>query len=319
MSERVLLETSRIKCEGNQRNMMNWDDLKYFLAVCRNGSVRAAAAELQVNHATVSRRINGFEGALDQRVFDRTAKGYQLTRLGEEIYQEASLLEERLSTVERKAANKRQHISGELRITAADVVLEYILMPMLSAFSEQHPDIEFMVMDSARNFNLSSREADVALRICHQPPDHLVGKRISGIHRACYIRKVDFEHAQDPGWRARQTWVGWSDKMRRPIGQLAADYPDHDSRHGIVSASLQAAACRLGMGMAALPCFIGDQDPELARMPPCTSEHKFDMWLLSHPDLRESVKVQTFKTFIAEQLALKRPLLEGEYIVDTQM
>lgn len=293
-------------------NSMNWDDLKYFLAVCRAGSIRAAAKALDVNHATVSRRINSFEEALNQRLFDRTPQGYVRTKSAEEIFHEASHLEEQLNSVERKVAAKDKTLKGEIRVTLADVIAQCLLMEEFAAFSQLYPEINVEVIDSARSFNLTNREADVAIRICNEPPEHLIGRKLAEVHRACYISRDQAEHIENEDWLARQNWIGWSDKMRRPIGKIAREYPKFESKHSIVSAVLQAQACRNGMGISVLPCFMGDRDPDLIRIPPYTTEHKFDMWILSHPDLRKSTKIQTFVRFITERVFEKRALLEGE-------
>ena len=300
-------------------NSMNWDDMKYFLAVCRAGSIRAAAKLLDVNHATVSRRINSFEAALNLRLFERTAKGYERTAAGEEIFLEASHLEERLSAVERKVVAKDRTLRGEIRITAADVIAQCLLMDDLAAFANAYPEIHIEVIDSARNFNLTNREADVAIRICNEPPEHLIGRKLADVHRACYLSRQFSEQVDNAAWLAKQNWIGWSDKMRRPKGLIAKEYPRFASKHSIVSAVLQAQACRQGMGVAVLPCFIGDPDPNLIRIPPYTTEHKFDMWILSHPDLRRNAKIQTFVRFITERIFAKRPLIEGQVFELVQM
>lgn len=163
---------------------MNWDDLKFFLAVYRHGSIRSAAQYLDVNHATVSRRINSFEEALSQRLFERTPQGYVPTKIAEDIFGEASHLEESLSSVERKVVGKDKQLYGEIRVTLADVMVQNLFMEDFAAFAHQYPDIDLTIMDSARSFNLASREADVALRVSNHPPDHLIGRKLANIHRA---------------------------------------------------------------------------------------------------------------------------------------
>jgi DNA-binding transcriptional LysR family regulator len=158
---------------------MNWDDLKYFLAVYRCGSIRAAAKELAVNHATVSRRINSFEKSLDERLFERSALGYTPTTAAEGIFQEAAHLEERLNTVERKVVGKDKTLKGDIRLTLADILAQSLFMPDLADFCRMYPQIQLEVIDSARSFNLASREADVALRICSAPPEHLIGRKLA--------------------------------------------------------------------------------------------------------------------------------------------
>lgn len=291
---------------------MNWDDLKYFLAVSRTGSIRGAAKALDVNHATVSRRINTFEKNMGLRLFDRTVQGYERTKAADEIYAQAVHLEDTLFNVQRLVEGKNKALRGIIRITVADIVAEHLLMDDLADFSKLYPDIEIHVIDSVRSFNLANREADVALRVCNHPPEHLIARKLAAIHRSAYA-SAEAKHMVDkPEWLAQQNWIGWTDKMRKPVGKMARDYDKFSSRHAIVNTNLQRKACRLGMGIAILPCFIGDNDDSLVRIAPFTSEHKFDLWLLTHPDMRENTKVKAFNHFIKERIMQKQPLIEGE-------
>ncbi len=303
---------------------MNWDDLKYFLMVSRTGSIRGAAAALGVNHATVSRRINNFEQALGQRLFERSAKGYTCTASGHEIYKEALHLEERLSHMERRIAGQDRSMQGEIRVTLPDLLGQSLLMPDFADFSQLYPEIELEIIDSMQPLNLANREADVAFRLCQQPPDYLVGRKLAQVHRACYIARHlgwqtdDDDATENKGVRAADThWLGWNDRMRRPGGQIARDYPRLRSQHKILNAMLQIEACKNGMGVAVLPCFSADLQPELMRIPPYRSAPQYDLWILNHPDLRQNSKVQTFVRFMVERIRLKQPLLEGQLYTPT--
>jgi len=291
---------------------LNWDDLKYFLAVSRTGSIRAAASVLDVNHATVSRRINSFEKSLGQRLFERSHKGYTKTLMGNQIFEDACYLEERLNSVQRKIAGRDFSLAGEIRVTMPDMIAQYLLMPWFAEFCTEHPQIEMEIIDSTKAFNLANREADVAFRFCNEPPEHLIGRKLANVHRACYISVRNKGKMLDGQWLAAQTWIGWNDKMRRPSGKIAREYPKLSSKHKIVSAMLQASACREGMGVAVLPCFIGDSDAQLVRIPPFISEAKYDLWVLRHPDLRDNLKVQTFVNFMTNKLLENADLIEGK-------
>ena len=175
----------RVSRERNKQ--LNWDDLKYFLVVCNTGSIRGAAEELEVNHATVSRRIKHFEKSLGEQLFERTSKGYVRTELGEEIFHEAIHLQERLKTVERRAVGKDDTLSGEIRVTLPDQLAQNLLMPGFADFCERFPQIQLEIIDSTKVFNLANREADVAFRLCDEPDDHLIGRKLATIHRACYM------------------------------------------------------------------------------------------------------------------------------------
>ncbi len=292
--------------------MLNWDDLKFFLAVCRTGSVRSAAKSLGVNHATVSRRINSFELSLGQRLFDRTAKGYARTKLGDEIFHEASYLEDRLGTVERKIAGNDEQLKGDIRVTMPDLLGQILLLEGIASFCLQYPEIEIDIADSNELLNLANREADVAFRICKEPPEYLIGRKLAVLHRACYIAKKHEPMLKQEGWLEQQNWIGWSDKERRPIGKLAREYPRFSSKHKIYNGALQAAACKNGMGVSILLCVSADLDPELIRVPPYTSEGKYDLWVLSHPDLRKNAKVQLFVRHMTEYVLSRKELIEGQ-------
>lgn len=291
---------------------MNWDDLRFFLAVCRTGTLRAAAIELGVNHGTVSRRMNSFEESLGQRLFERTATGYECTAIGHEIYEEASHLALTLKTVERRIAGNDTSMMGEIRLTLPDLLGKHLLMPYLAEFSAAHPEIELDIIDSAKPLNLAKRDADVAFRLCDTPPEHLIGRKIASVHRAVYTAARHRTQVTDPQWLADQHWLGWSDKLRRPVGRFAKDYPNHASKHKMMNALLQLEACKMGMGLCILPCFCADPDPDLIRVPPYTSVPRIDFWILSHPDMRHNTKIRTFIRFMAQRLSAQRSLLEGE-------
>jgi len=291
---------------------VNWDDLKYFLAVCRTGSIRGAATSLGVNHATVSRRINSFEKSLGERLFERSPKGYQRTKAADDIFEETLHLEERLSSVERKAAGKDKSLDGDIRITFVDLLAEHLLMPIFAEFCRLYPKVQLEIIDSTRAFNLANREADVAFRFCKEPPDYLIGRKLGNVHRACYVSKTLLDNTGLNDGPKQLNWMGWTDKMRRPIGPIARQHLEFGSKHKILSAKVQTEACKNGMGVALLPCFIGDSEVTLTRISPYTSEHKYDIWVLSHPDLRQNKKVQTFVRFVTDKMLQKRALIEGE-------
>ena len=291
---------------------MNWDDLKYFLTVCQTGSIRSAAEELGVNHATVSRRVKGFEKSLDEQLFERTSKGYIRTEFGNEIYNEAIHLQERLNTVERRAAGKSETLSGEIRVTLPDLMAQNLLMPGFAEFCRQYPEIQLEIIDSTKVFNLANREADVAFRICDEPAEYLIGRHLAEIHRACYMARKLLPNLKKEGWLEAQSWLGWSSKMRKPIGKIAKEYPRFDSKHKIMSGLLQTQACINGMGIAILPCFWADNTPELVRIPPYTTEAKHNLWILYHPDLRNNAKIQTFVRFMTDHVKSNIGMTRGD-------
>src|SRR3984893_11369430 len=146
--------------------MIDWDDIRYFLAVARGGSVRAAAKSLGVNHATVLRRIAQLEERLGALMFEKLPAGYRLTAAGEEVLELAKQMEASSSLkLETRVLGRDQSVRGLLRVTLAPTLATHLLMPDLADFARLHPDIEMEILSSGELANLTNREADVAIRV----------------------------------------------------------------------------------------------------------------------------------------------------------
>src|ERR1700733_1716716 len=145
--------------------MIDWDDVRYFLAVARGGSVRAAAERLGVNHATVLRRIAQLEERLGVHMFEKLPSGYRLTGAGEEVLEFADQMETSSHLLETRVFGRDQSVRGRLRVTLAPPLATHLLMPDFADFARLHPDIEMEILSSGELANLTNREADVAIRI----------------------------------------------------------------------------------------------------------------------------------------------------------
>ncbi|MHA1565691.1 MAG: LysR family transcriptional regulator [Alphaproteobacteria bacterium] len=291
--------------------MKNWDDLRYFLAVARRGSIRGAAIMLKVNHSTVSRRIDAFEKKLGVRLFERFPTGYFLTQAGEEMLQSAERIESEVAAVDRLVAGRDARLAGLLRVALHDSLAQMLLMPDLAAFCDLYPEIELELVISHSMADLTRREADIAIRISNDPPESLVGRRILKFATAIYA-SVDYLDLHDPATdAANSTWIGWADSVPDPQWVRDSPYPLALARNRIHSPLAQLAAAKAGMGLSMLPCFMGDTEPSLRRLPPATATPSRDIWLLTHEDLRHTARVQRFLDFMAKAILAKRDLLEG--------
>ena len=173
------------------RPMIDWDDIRYFLAVARRGSITSAARDLGVNHSTVSRRIAAFEDNLGVRLFDRIATGYNLTPAGQEMVPSAQRMEE-------EALGLDTALSGVLRVTTAGTFVNPFLMEQIGRFLTEYPGIDIELVVSTDLANLHAREVDVAIRATMNPPDTLVGRRIGRLTAMLYGRS-DFIAPGEPG------------------------------------------------------------------------------------------------------------------------
>lgn len=280
---------------------IQWDDLKLARAVAEAGSLSGAARALGVSHATVHRRLNGLEKALGVRLFDRGPDGYVPTPAGEEAVAQAARMAESALEIERRVVGRDLRPSGTVRVTTTDSLLVGLLAPLVERFGAAHPEIRLELITSNRPFDLSRREADVAIRPGDAPPETLVGRRAGAIPQAIYAARSG-PLAVDP---ARAPWIGADESMRyRALDRWMAG-EGHDGRCvlRVDSVLSMQAAARTGLGVAALPLYLGDSDPALLRIGDPIPELQSDLWLLTHADLRRTARVRALLDFLYDALS----------------
>lgn len=282
--------------------MHNWDDLRYFLAVARTGSVSGAAEKLAVNQSTVSRRINAFEAEMNVRLFERLTTGYQLTAEGQELLQRGLRIEEEATAIEHGVMGKNIELKGPVRVTVSLTVASYLLMPILKEFNAQHPGIELRLDLSDNLYNLTQREADVALRVITGPvPENLVGRELGKIGLAVYGEKRYLGKYLRSAKPLPLRWIGEDNTDPRPAWlHKHTDPLELVMRSNDVLAT--AAAIRQGLGVGRLPIFVGDALPELVRFEDAPTLPKRPFWFLTHPDLRRVNRVRVFSAFLSEKI-----------------
>lgn len=291
--------------------MNSWDDLRYFLAVARKGSIRGAATKLNVNHSTVSRRIDAFERNLDARLFERLPNGYFITPAGEEMRKSAERVEAEIDAIDRRIMGRDTRLSGILRVTLHDSLAQKLLMPDLVGFCARFPDIELDLVISNSMADLTRREADVAIRISNDPPGNLVGRQVGRYAVASYA-SPDYLARHDLSDRGSgASWIGWNDHVTHPQWVRESAYPKAPARNRIFHPLSQMEAAKAGLGMSMLPCFIGDTEPGLRRLPPGTATPSRAIWILTHEDLRHTARIRQFVDFMAKAIRRHRDLLEG--------
>jgi DNA-binding transcriptional LysR family regulator len=295
---------------------IDWDDVRYFLAVGRGGSVRAAAERLGVNHATVLRRIAQLEQRLGVQVFEKRPSGYRLTAAGAEVVEFAEQMEASSHQLETRVFGRDQSARGLLRITLPPF-LANLLMSDLADFAQRHPDIEIEILSTGEVANLTNREADVAIRFVVDRKalplnlHGLMGPQLAGgVYVSCDLLAR---------WR-----VGATGPIR-PIVINDRGVPDWASAGEIKAtgapfrapdAEVQLAAVRQGLGMTRLPCFVGDADPMLTRAPGIAPHLNGALWILTQGETRNTKRVRLFIDFVSQRLAGRAPLLMGSLTSD---
>jgi DNA-binding transcriptional LysR family regulator len=287
---------------------MNWDDARIFLAVAREGSFSKAAKKLGVQHSTVSRRIRMLEEKLATSLVERKLTGFSLTEAGMELEHSARRIEREVLAIEGVIGGQSDDVAGELRVTAIANMASTVLMPIFARFSIANPKIELNLQVTNNNLHLAKRDADVALRQTNTPLDTLIGTRLTIVASAVY-GSVEYCAALRAG-RIEEKWIGvecceyhrdWTKQARpRTHHEFCSD-----------DMLLTVAAMKDGLGVAYLPCFLGDSDPVLTRFRQPEKKHDLGLWLLYHRDLRNNKRVILFREHMRREIRGAVALFEG--------
>ncbi|MDH3389000.1 MAG: LysR family transcriptional regulator [Gammaproteobacteria bacterium] len=284
---------------------INWDNLRYVLMVANRGSIAAAARELKVNRTTVLRRINQFQENLNCRIFDRGSNGYVLTPEAEKMIDAAREVENTLFNMQRQIAGHELKLEGELRVTTTDTFMLSVLGPHLASFRQKHPYIIVDLLVTNSILDLSHRDADIAIRPTRQPEAHLVGRRLCDVEFGVYATPEILAAVKGGGIFAGR-WIGFVDSLlATPIGAwFDAAVQARNICLRCDSFVAVRVAAEAGIGLALLPCFLGDASSQLTRIDAPTRELTTGLWVITHPDLARSARVHAFVEHFSEALGV---------------
>jgi len=281
--------------------LSNWDDARYVLALSRTGSLKDAAEELGVNQSTVYRRVNQCEDELGVRLFERSTHGHRLTPAGELLTRFAEDAAQSLDATMTRLHGHDLRLTGSLHLTSTDTVAHTVVLPALAAFRERYPGIDVHLNIDAHRYDLSRREADIAIRPTASPPPHLSGVCIldetwgvygvagealpsdAGDMQACHAVLGDAELASIPAMK-------WFESAIRDSNVVL--------RTGSVACAVEVAVQQRALCL--LPTFIGDADSRLEKAS-IESGHAIQVWLLTHPEIRKAARVRAFFDFFSER------------------
>ncbi len=293
----------------SRRTMYDWNDLKSFLAVAETGSTLAAAQALRVSQTTVARRIAALEEATGLALFERRQAGYALTPVGEAMLGHAAAVRDAAERFDQAAGARSRDTAGTVSLTTMEMIAVTILPPILRALRTAHPEIHLQVDSADETRDLAAGAADIAIRSSKQPSGGgLVGRRVADNPWTLYCSR---EYAELHGKPQRR-----DDLILHPFigggGNVWGPYKAWLQRHGLEdsvvmqydSAAGLLSGVRSGMGLAILPSFLADSDPELVRCIPPRKDDTTGLWLLVHERLRHVPRVRTVLDFLA--LELKR-------------
>ncbi|MEP9399710.1 LysR family transcriptional regulator [Mesorhizobium sp. KR2-14] len=291
---------------------MNWDDVRIFLAVARAGQILGAARRLELNHATVSRRLAALEEALNTKLFRRLTTGSELTAAGERFLDFAERMEADMITARAEVAGEGDDVSGTVRIGAPDGIGVAFLAPRLGALTAMHRDLKIQLVPVPRSFSLSRREADIAITVERPTEGRLVAGKLVDYTLGLFASRAYVEQNGLPKTVAELSGhrlVGYvSDLVASPSLDYAAEFsPDWDAGFSISSSLGQTEAVRAGAGIGMLHSFIARSMPELVPVPAAKPIRRA-YWLVYHESMRPLRHIQIVAGYITRIVESEKAL-----------
>jgi len=280
---------------------MDWNSLKVFLAIARNGSLSGAANDLTVNHSTIFRRLNTFEETIGGKLFERINNSYELTELGHEMLALAQNIENSFDGIERHIIGKDFQPRGIVKVTAPNNIAHRYLPRYISDFNVQYPEIQIELLVSNQEFNMSNRQADIAVRATPSPPEHLIGRQVATLNWSIYTSKKygdKFGLPCDMEALINHSFIGATGALSRLPAFI---WLDKNFANQVITRCNDLTAMSYfvesGQGVAFLP---DDQSrPELIRLFGVQESTPSNLWLLTHPDLRNVQRIKLVMNYLA--------------------
>jgi DNA-binding transcriptional LysR family regulator len=283
---------------------MNWDDLRYILALTRHGTMGLGAEALKVNATTMSRRLRALEEETGTALFVKLKHGAVLTAAGHQMVEVAQEVEKLTNRLDARITGLDTKLEGRLRVTTTETLLEHWL-PDFGEFHRRYPDIDIELTSTPSIVNLTQREADVAVRLGQEAPEHLIGHKHAQVALAIYGSD---ELVGSVGANAPYSAFPWLAFAGNQLVNQLAPGAEVVLRLDTMASMIDAVSA--GLGLAMIPCVKGDASPHLRRVGDFTAAGRH-LWVLTHPELRGSARIQAFTTYMRSLIVRDRDLLEG--------
>jgi DNA-binding transcriptional LysR family regulator len=296
--------------------MMDWNDLRYFVAVAREGSTLRAGRALRTSQTTVARRIAALEEAVGVILFDKRQAGYVLTPAGEELLARAQLVETSAQSFFEAASAQARDKGGTVKLSAEEIFATGLISPWLRELHDRHPDIHIELDTAVGLRDLGAGEADIALRSTSQPQAAgIVGRRICDDDWTFYCSR---DYGEKYGVPRSVTELGEHPLIGGGGGMLSRHYEAYLEALGLLSKVIMRpdtstgllTAVRAGVGVAVLPCIVAENDPNFIRCLPPRTDHGRVLWLVTHERVRRTAKVRSVIDFLYGKLKARALELE---------
>jgi len=292
---------------------IDWEQMPYFLAIARAGSLRAAAEALGTTHGMVNRRLQALETAYGVRLFNRARRGLTLTRAGETLLPMAEEAETLFLGARRRLQGLDNQESGIVRFSLTGTMAYEIVSPILVEFFEAYPDIDLQILVSDRFEDIRRLATDVSLQFAHEVTEDMVARKFHPLALAPYASRSYLDrYLPEAGPNGEGLhWIGWDEAERHLPWVDDSAFPAAEIRHATTDHVLQISLARHGFGMVSTVPHFAAIYPELIPVPGATPQLDRNLWILLHSDLRRTTRVRRFIDFLAAGLKALRPSLQG--------
>jgi len=294
---------------------MNWEDVRVFLAVMSERTLAAAARRLGVDQTTVARRVAALERDLGTRLFERTPDGLVRTIAGQSIEDAAHRMEESALIIERRAAGEDSRPAGSVKLTTTEMLAHRFIVPELGKFHASHPNISVELVTDSRTLDISRCQADVAVRVVRPREPQLIARKIGMLGIALYASYgyLDKHGTPRPGAGLAGHDLVYYGSLHPAQGRPFLGESTEGARLVFQSNSTlaQIGAVRANVGIGALPCYLADEIPELARIWPNQRPEMQEIWLVVHADVRRAARIRALCDFLVELFSRAQPVLRG--------
>lgn len=295
--------------------MSDWDNIRFFLAVAREGTLSGAARRLNVNHSTVLRRLTALQRDMGVQLFSREGNDRTLNEAGTEMLAYAQQIEAAVLELEERVSGKDARLAGTVRLTTTDSLAATLVPSLIAEFRLAYPQININLIVDNAILNLS-RDADISLRPARTIDEGLIGRRVCRLAAAVftsaqYLERRGLPTCAEEMWD--RDWIVPDVKLERyAVAQwLHARVPPNRIAASSTSVLTMSASVRHGSGFAVLPCLLGDVQPELIRVSEPIEDVVSSLWLVTHTDVRKHARVRVFRDFALQHLSSRIDTIEG--------
>jgi DNA-binding transcriptional LysR family regulator len=298
----------------NRAAIWHWDDVRFFLAVARTGSLSGAARVLRVGHVTVGRRIALLEKRLGVTLLQRTPDGFAMTPAGDAVLRQCVAMENAAQDLERVAAGRDSLAAGSIRLTAPEGLAHQVIAPAIAELRKDHPDLRVDLAVGVRLLDIARREADLAVRVGRPSGSGLVCRKLGEAGYSLYASRGYLAKRRTP--QRGQGLAGHDLITFTGAPPATSPFFMNDSLDGARIALrcdnplIQQQAAANGIGVAELACFLGDDCADIVRVWPGEPPALRSVWIVVHEDLRRSARIRVVSSMIGDAFRRQRKILQ---------